>query len=208
MTVRADRLTPRATTPDHADSVRPSYAASSLRVFVDALERLHYRMEPLLAHAGVHRADLDDPDARIPRSVWGAVFRRALEQCPMKNAGMRLATVTPFGAFPLIDYLIATSQNVGEGLTRLGRYLRLAEARSLPNPREEEDPIRVVLEGCDTPFSAEFTVTLNLLHFVRKRRTDFAPPTSVSATSLMMSQRWNGCSVVRCTQKRPGTGGR
>ena len=45
----------------------------------------------------------------------------------MKNAGMRLATVTPFGAFPLIDYLIATSQNVGEGLTRLARYLRLAE---------------------------------------------------------------------------------
>ena len=61
--------------------------------------------------------------------AWGQVFRRALEQRPMKNAGMRLATVTPFGAFPLIDYLIATSQNVGEGLARLfGRYLRLAEA--------------------------------------------------------------------------------
>ena len=82
----------------------------------------------------------------------------------MKNAGMRLATVTPIGAFPLIDYLIATSQNVGEGLTRLARYLRLAEARSVPCLREDEDPIRVLLEGCDTPFSAEFTVTLNLLH--------------------------------------------
>jgi hypothetical protein len=83
----------------------------------------------------------------------------------MKNAGMRLATVTPFGAFPLIDYLIATSQNVGEGLTRLRRYLRLAEARSVPDPHEEEDPIRVLLEGSDTLFSAEFTVTLNVLHF-------------------------------------------
>ena len=50
----------------------------------------------------------------------------------MKNAGMRLATVTPFGAFPLIDYLIATSQNVGEGLTRLARYLRLAELDLFP----------------------------------------------------------------------------
>jgi hypothetical protein len=37
----------------------------------------------------------------------------ALELRPMKNVGMRLATVTPFGAFPLIDYLIATSQSVG-----------------------------------------------------------------------------------------------
>ena len=83
----------------------------------------------------------------------------------MKNAGMRLATVTPFGAFPLIDYLIVTSENVGEGLTRLARYLRLAEARSVPCLREDEDPIRVILEGCDAPLSAEFTVTLNVLHF-------------------------------------------
>ena len=121
MTARADCLTHGARTPDHAGFVRSSYPASSVRVFVGALERLDYRMAPLLAEAGIHRADLDDPDARITRSSWGRVFSRALEQRPMKNAGMRLATVTPFGAFPLIDYLIATSQNVGEGLTRLGR---------------------------------------------------------------------------------------
>ena len=134
-------------------------------MFVDALERLNYSVESLLADAGIRRADLDDPDARIPCAAWGPMFRRALEQRPMKNAGMRLATVTPFGAFPLIDYLIATSQSVGEGLTRLARYLRLAEARSVPSLREDEDPIRVLLEGRDTPLSAEFTVTLNLLHF-------------------------------------------
>jgi AraC-like DNA-binding protein len=69
------------------------------------------------------------------------------------------------GAFPLIDYLVMTSQNVGEGLTRLARYLRLAEARSVPRLREEEDGFRVLLEGYETPLSAEFTVTLNLLHF-------------------------------------------
>ena len=124
-----------------------SYPASNLRVFVDALERLGYAMEPLLADAGISRADLEDPDARIPCSVWGPMFSRALEQRPMKNAGMRLATVTPFGAFPLIDYLIATSQNVGEGLTRLARYLRLAEARSVPCLHEDEDPIRVLTRG-------------------------------------------------------------
>jgi AraC-like DNA-binding protein len=48
-------------------------------------------------------------------------------------------------------------------LTRMARYLRLAEARSVPCLRAHEDPIRVVLVGCDTPFSAEFTVTLSLL---------------------------------------------
>jgi AraC-like DNA-binding protein len=165
MTARANRLTKRAKTSDQIRSSRSSHPASSARVFVDALERLGYSMEPLLADAGIGRADLDDPDGRIPVTVWAAMFRRALEQRPMKNAGMRLATVTPFGAFPLIDYVVATSQSVGEGLTRLVRYLRLAEPRSVPCFCEDEDSIRVLLEGHDTPFSAEFTVTLNLLRW-------------------------------------------
>ena len=165
MTARADRLTKRAKTPEQAGSARSTYPASSAHVFVDALELLGYSMEPLLADAGIRRADLDDPDARIPVTAWAPMFRRALEQRPMKNAGVRLATVTPFGAFPLIDYLIATSRNVGEGLERFARYLRLAEARSVPCLHEDEDPIRVLLVGCDTPLSAEFTVTLNLLQF-------------------------------------------
>jgi Arabinose-binding domain of AraC transcription regulator, N-term len=128
-------------------------------------ERLGYSMEPLLATVGIRRADLDDPDARIPVTAWGPVFRRALEQRPMRNAGMQLAAATRFGDFPLIDYLIATSRNVGEGLSRLARYLRLAEPRSVPCLHEDEDPIRVLLVGCDTALSAEFTVTLNLLLF-------------------------------------------
>lgn len=165
MTARADRLTHDARTPDNAGFVRSSYAASSLRVFVDALERLDYGMAPLLADAGIRRAHLNDPDGRIPVAAWAPMFRRALEQRPMKNAGMRVATVTPFGAWALIDYLVATSQTVGEGLTRLARYLCLAEPRSVPIFCKGEDPIRVRLEGQDTPFSAEFTVTLNLLQW-------------------------------------------
>jgi AraC-like DNA-binding protein len=217
MTARADHLTHGAKTPDNAGSLRSSYPASSLRVFVEALERLNYRMAPLLAEAGIQRADLDDPDARIPRSIWGQVFGRALEQRPMKNAGMRLATVTPFGAFPLIDYLIATSQNVGEGLTRLGRYLRLAETRSVPHPHEEEDPIRVLLEGSDTAFSAEFTVTLNLLRFREETdnrlRATYASfchqPDDVAEMERVLDCRvhtrasWNGWALPREAWRLP-----
>ena len=165
MIERADRLTKGAKIPAQVNWIRSSHPASSARVFVDALERLDYSLEPLLATAGIRRADLDDPDGRIPVSAWAPMFRRALEQRPMKNAGMRLATVTPIGAFPLLDYLIMTSENVREALARLSRYLRLVEPRSIPTVCEDADPIRVILDGCDTPFSAEFTVTLNMLHF-------------------------------------------
>ena len=132
MTARADRLTNRAKTPDQVAAVRSSYPASSARLLRCA-RTAELCMEPLLVQAGIRRADLDDPDARIPRAVWDPMFRRALEQRRITNVGMRMATVTPLGAFPLIDYVIATSQNVGEGLTRLARYLRSARAiRSLP----------------------------------------------------------------------------
>ena len=217
MTARADRLTKRAKMAEQTSSVRSSYPASSVHVFVDALERLGCRIEPLLASAGIGRADLDDPDGRVPSTVWGSIFSRALEQRPMKNIGMRLATVTPIGAFPLIDYLIATSQNVGEGLSRLARYQRLAEARSMPCLREEEDPIRVVLEGRDSPISAEFTVTLNLLHFREETEGRFRASYAsfchepedpgeierVLGCPLHTEASWNGWALSRETSQLP-----
>jgi AraC-like DNA-binding protein len=135
----------------------------------------------------------------------------------MKNAGMRLATVTPIGAWPLIDYLIVTSQNVGEGLTRVARYLRLAEARSVPYLRDDEEPIRVLLEGHDTPLSAEFTVTLNLLHFREETEgrfraayasfchqpDDVAEIEEVLGCPVYTGASWNGWALSRETCQIP-----
>jgi AraC-like DNA-binding protein len=217
MTARADRLTKRAKPPDRAGSEPSSDPASTVRVFVEALERLDYRMEPLLAAADINRLDLDDPDARIPCTVWIPMFCRALEERPMKNAGMRLGAVTPIGAFPLIDYLIMTSQNVGEGLTRLARYLRLGGARSVPSLREDEDPIRVLLEGCDTPLSAEFSVTLSVLHFSEETEDrfragyvsfshtpdDIAEMERVLGCPVHTGTAWNGWALSRETWELP-----
>src|SRR5687768_2944484 len=57
MTARADRLTKRAKTAGSASSVRSSYPASSARVFVDALERLNYSVEPLALASRVGGSD-------------------------------------------------------------------------------------------------------------------------------------------------------
>jgi AraC-like DNA-binding protein len=206
-----------ARTSSQVLSVRSSYPASSARIFVDAFERLGYPMEPLLADVGISRADLDDPDARIPVSAWAPMFRRALELRPMKNAGVRLATVTPIGAFPLIDYFVTTSRDVHEALARLGRYLPLVEPRSIPYVHEEEDPIRVSLEGSDTPFSAEFMVTLNVLHLreqtgdqfratyasFRHRPDDVAEMECVLRCPVQVEASWNGWAMSREAMQLP-----
>jgi AraC-like DNA-binding protein len=142
---------------------------------------------------------------------------RALGARPLKNAGMRLAAVTPVGAFPLIDYVIVSSQHVGDGLQRLVRYLRLGEAPSVPYLDETEEPIRVRLVGRDTPMSAEFSVTLSLLHFRdetdgRFRAAyasfchtpdDLAEMERVLDCPIRIGASWNGWALTRETWALP-----
>ena len=140
-------------------------AASDLRVFVDALGRLGYDSESLVAGAGLRRADLDDPDGRVPCPAMGAVLGHAMQQRPMKNLGTRIAAETPIGAFPMIDYLVVTSEGVGAGLKQLARYFRLTAFPVLMHVHDDETPIRIVYEGPPSPVRYEFGVALCLLHF-------------------------------------------
>ncbi len=64
--------------------------------------------------------------------------------------------------------------------------------------REGEDPIRVVFEGRDTPLSAEFSVTINLLHFREETEGQFhAAYASFSHTpdDVVEMERVLGCPV-------------
>lgn len=92
-----------------------------------------------------------------------------------------------------------------------------AEARSIPYVCDDEDPIRVVLEGYDTPFSAEFTVTLNLLHFRQKTEDrfraacasfchtpdDVAEMERVLGCPVLTGASWNGWTLSRETCQLP-----
>jgi AraC-like DNA-binding protein len=161
MTERANQLTMRAKGQDRGDLANN---AGTVRVFVNALERLGYSKESLLAQAGVSRSDFDDPNAHISCVAMGAVLCAAMQERPMKNLAMRIAAETPIGAFPLIDYLVVTSENVGEGLKQLARYFRLVDAPYTLDLREDGDPIHVLFHSPANPFSVEFGVTLTVLH--------------------------------------------
>ena len=124
MTPRANRLTPRAKSEV---SPAPLTPATCFQACVDAFERLGYDVDSLLAGVGIRRADLLDPDALIPAAVCGGFFGSALQRMRPTNIGVRVAEVTPIGAFPLLDYLVVRSERVGDGCRQLSRYLRLVE---------------------------------------------------------------------------------
>jgi AraC-like DNA-binding protein len=163
MTEGANRLAARATSPDAG--ARPTPAVQ-VRAFVDAFERLGYEVDALLDSIGLRRADLDDADRLIPCAAMGALFGRAQQMRPLKNLWTRLAAETPLGAFPLLDYLVVTSDSVGAGLRQLARYFRLVGVPCEIDIRDDETPIRIVYvsHGGVDPFSVEYGVTLDVLH--------------------------------------------
>jgi AraC-like DNA-binding protein len=103
----------------------PSIAATSTRAMVCAAETRGARTGDLLEAAGLSRDFLADPDARIPAPVvltlWNALRERTADPALQLTA----PTALPFGAYRVIDYLVAASTTVGEGIDRFATFFGL-----------------------------------------------------------------------------------
>jgi AraC-like DNA-binding protein len=176
MTARADQLTIRAKNRDQRATTEPSIPARILRVYIDTMARLGYTVEPQLAQAGIERSGLErDPDARVPCAIWLPIFQQELQRRPMKNPLVRLAAATPIGSFPLIDYLMVTSDSVGAAIRQLIRYLALVDNPHVIEICENEDPIRVAFVSRDGSQADEYGIALTLHHLREEAGDSFHP---------------------------------
>jgi AraC-like DNA-binding protein len=154
MTTNAKELTGRASPPQPAAQVRP---------FGDALTRLGYNVPALLAPLGLTPGVLNDPDALVPRDALARLLRAAAEQRRITNLAARIAFHTALGAYPLLDYLVATTDTVGDALRQLVRYFHLVGAPVRVDIVEEPDAVRLVLRDFD-PFMAEYEAAIAIHH--------------------------------------------
>jgi len=180
-----------------------------VRIFADGLARLGFDATGLLAAAGIREADLADPDARVSCEAMGAVICGAESQRLVPNIGLELARVTPLGAYPLLDYLVVTSDTVGAGVDQLARYMRLVGNPVWPEPRVGNDAVRVHLHGTSLGFGVEFLASLMVLHLRHETdgqftvtAIDFAHVPDdgavferVLACPIRPSSSWNGLTV-------------
>jgi AraC-like DNA-binding protein len=164
MTAGANSLTERVTKPRKSAGSALTLPASDLRVLVNGLGQLSYNVDALLASAGLRDADLNDPDGRIPCEAYGALLARAQQERFTPNLALELARLTPMGAFPLLDYLVITSDTVGAGVRQLARYYELVGSPVVIQLQEDIDPIRVEMVGAAVPFSDEYLASLMILH--------------------------------------------
>lgn len=103
----------------------PSIAATSTLAMIRAAEARGVFTADLLEAAGLSHQYLEDPDARIPGpavlEIWAALRERTADSTLQLVA----PTSLPFGAYRVIDYLVATSATVGEGIRRFARFFGL-----------------------------------------------------------------------------------
>lgn len=182
-----------------------SYQTSEVRAFLDGLARLGYDAEAIRTAAGISCEMLDDPDRRVPCEAFGAMFAIAARMRRIPNIMLRLAECTPIGAFPLIDYLVVTSDTVGAGLQQLGHYFRLVANGIAFEVSTNEDPIRVVIEGEVAP-ACEFNVALAVIHLRAETEGRFDPV--VASFAHAVDDVDDYARVLRCpVQERAGWSG-
>lgn len=175
MTVRANSLTERVTRPSRPTATRWwSMPGKDLRVLIDAFGRLGYDVGALLQPTGITLGDLSDPDASIPCEALGVLVSRAQQLRFTPNLALELARLVPIGAYPLLDYLVLTSDSVGAGVCQLARYYGLIGNPVALEVRERGDPVRIELPGSPAPFGVEFTVSLIVLHLREETDGRFA----------------------------------
>lgn len=118
----------------------PSIAVTSTLAMVCTAELRGFATADLLAAAGVTRATLADPDARIPGPTVLAIWQGLRERTGDPALQLVAPTTLPFGAYRVIDYLVAASATVGEGVGRFAGFFGLiADAVSLRVHRDRSE---------------------------------------------------------------------
>jgi AraC-like DNA-binding protein len=218
MTARVNSLTERVTRPAPSPGQAWwSMPARDLRVLVAAFGRLGYEVGRLLAPTGIREADLDDPDKRIPCEALGVLISRAQQERRTANLALEAARLVPIGAYPLLDYLVLTSDTVGAGIHQLARYFGLVGNPVTLHVHERSDPVRIEMPGSPAPFGVEFTVSLMLFHFRAETEGRFVAhsisfehmPDEAAAFErafgcpVKSGASWNGIGVARDVWRLP-----
>ena len=174
MTPRANSLTDRDTSQLGSVAAAFSMPANDVRALMNAFGSCGYDVASLLRSAGLNDAELSNPDVRISCEKLGQIVTSAQRMRFTSNLALHLAYATPLGAYPLLDYVVLTSETVGAGVRGLARYLRLVGNPIVIEVDEDSDPIRIDLTGGAAAFNVEFVTSLMQRHLHQETNGAFS----------------------------------
>ena len=118
-------------------------SASTLRLFVEALQTLGVDWRSILRRCLVDPAELTDPDARIPQErfegIWIAARDLTGDPCIGLHAGARIQA----HAVNLIGYLLLSSATLRAGLHRIDRFQHILSGEPWLALQESGSVVRI-----------------------------------------------------------------
>jgi hypothetical protein len=163
MAARAKSLTDRVKVAKSPARPAPTIAASDVRVLATVLRELGYDMGALFSAVGLAEPSLETDD-RVSCESYGAMIAAAQRQRFTPNLSLAVARLTPLGAYPLLDYLVATSDSVGAGVKQLARYFSLVGSPLTIAIHEGAKMVRVEFGRTTLPFTVEHQAALMVQH--------------------------------------------
>ena len=155
---------------------------------------------PALSAARLSPEALASIDNRLPHSAVRDLWEAAASEAKDPWFGLHVAQTRPTGAFDLLDYLFSVSENVGEGVRRLIRYIRLLHDHTQFELIVEPKQARVVRRVPVTaPQYDEFALALLLVRSRQASGVEWRPDHVVfqheRAADDGEARRLFGCAV-------------
>ena len=147
---------------------------------------------------------------RVSCEAYGALIACAQRQRFTPNLALELARRTPLGAYPLLDYLVITSDTVGAGIRQLARYFRIETTPIFFDIRDDRDPVEVRVTA-PSPFAVEYLVSLMTFHLrhetegrfvfsdvmLRHQPDDVAAMSDALGCPVRTMSSWDGVRISR-----------
>lgn len=103
--------------------------------------------EDILKSAGLSHDLIADANERIAAENADALWQRAFEVAHDPYLALHAAEALPFGAYKVLDFIIANATTIGEGLTRVLHYFPIIDPRAALTIAEEHGALTITMES-------------------------------------------------------------
>jgi AraC-like DNA-binding protein len=103
----------------------PTMSSLPLRLLASGAHTHGFDIDAVLRDVGIDPVVLGDYDARVPADKGMAAWVEAARRSGDPLFGLHIGDESPLYVFDVIDYAVAASPTLGEGLERVRRYMRL-----------------------------------------------------------------------------------
>jgi AraC-like DNA-binding protein len=179
-------------------------AARPAKFVVDDLRRRRIATDKLLAEVGLRRADLADPETRVPYASVLALIERAARLVDDASYGLRLGAFRDQRDSGLIGFVLLNSPTLVDALTNVQRYFHVAHDVGMSSKTLAR---RLALQG--KTFSGLLEdirrdLTKRYLHETDFRLGQIAYLIGYSEPAALVRalRRWTGTTPIRFRCKR------